>query len=533
MLQSVARKPDYDLAVALDRLLDAGLLFQQGQPPDATYLFNHALVQDAAYSTMLRDTRRQLHARIAECIEQQFLDIAERQPELVARHLSEAGLIEKATALWAKAGRRALARSALKEAAEQLSRAQGLLETLPATADRRRQQIKLQIELSNALIHTKGHASSETKASFEKARLLIANAEKQGEVPDDPLLLFSVLYGFWVANRMAFKGAIACELAEQFLDLAQKQSAAAPRMIGHMMLGISLVLMGAPAKGRKHLDRTIELYQPSEHRGLATRFGHDVRMTAYCWRALALWLLGYPDGAAIDMECALTDADEIGHAATSMFALSHVSLAHTFRRDYAKAEELASRLVALGEEKGSLYWKSYGSMLQGWLHAQAGRSSEAQHVGADAVATMRSTGATAYAPWYLSYLATAHAKLGQFEDAWRCITEAIDAAEETGERWCDAEVYRIAADVAMMESNPDQVKIVSYLSRALCAAREQGATSLELRAAISLARLREKQGRHVEIGDLLAPILERFTEGFATLDLIDAKSLLQTIDATR
>jgi hypothetical protein len=137
----------------------------------------------------------------------------------------------------------------LKEAAEQLSRAQSLLGTLPATAERRREQIKLQIELSNALIHTKGHASPETKASFEQARLLIANAEKQGVAPDDPLLLFSVLYGFWVANRMAFKGAIACEPAEQFVDLAEKQRAAAPRMIGHMMLGISLVLVGAPSRG--------------------------------------------------------------------------------------------------------------------------------------------------------------------------------------------------------------------------------------------------------------------------------------------
>jgi predicted ATPase len=531
MLEVVARKPAPDLAAALDRLLEAGLLFRQGRPPDATYLFNHALVQDAAYSTMLRDTRRTLHARIAESLEQQFPDVAERQPELVARHLSEAGLIEKATALWSKAGRRALARSALKEAAEQLSRAESLLGTLPATAERQREQIKLQIELSNALIHTKGHASPETKASFEQARLLIANAEKQGVAPDDPLLLFSVLYGFWVANRMAFKGAIARELAEQFVDLAEKQRAAAPRMIGHMMLGISLVLVGAPSKGRMHLDQAIELYEPSEHRALATRFCHDARMTAYCWRALALWLLGYPDGAAADMERALADADEIGHAATSMFALSHVSLAHTFRRDYAKAEELAGRLVALGEEKGSLYWKSYGLMLQGWVLTQTGRASDAVSIGAAAVTAMRSTGATAYAPWYMSYLAIAHAELGQFGDAWRCIADAIKAAETTGERWCDAEIYRAAADVALMEPNRDQVKIDAYLNRALAAAREQEAASLELRVAISMARLRQQKGKHAEARNFVAPILERFTEGLETADLIEAKSLLQTTDA--
>jgi predicted ATPase len=529
MLESVARKPAGDLSAALDRLVDAGLLFRQGLPPDATYLFNHALVQDAAYGTLLRDTRRALHARIAESLEQQFSDTAERQPEVVARHLTEAGLNERAAALWAKAGRRALARSALKEAAEQLARAQSMLGSLPATAERRREQIKLQIELSNALIHTKGHASTETKASFEKARLLIADAETHGDAPDDPLLLFSVLYGFWVANRMAFRGAVACELAQQFLDLAEQQSATTPRMIGHMMLGISLVLVGNASEGRPHLDQAIALYDPAEHRALATRFGHDVRMTAYCWRALALWLLGQPDGAAADMERALADAGEIEHAATSMFALSHVSLAHTFRRDCAKAEELAGRLVALGEEKGSLYWKSYGMMLRGWLLTQAGRASDAISIGTAAVAAMRSTGATAYAPWYMSYLASAHAKLGQFDDAWRCITDAINAAEATGERWCDAEIYRVAADVALMSPNPDQAKIDAYLNRALSTAREQKAASLELRAATSIATLRQNQGQHAEAHSLIAPVLQRFTEGFDTPDLIEAQCLLQSL----
>jgi predicted ATPase len=232
------------------------------------------------------------------------------------------------------------------------------------------------------------------------------------------------------------------------------------------------------------------------------------------------------------MERALADADEIGHAATSMFALSHVSLAHTFRREYAKAEELAGRLVALGEEKGSLYWKSYGLMLQGWLLRQKGRASEAVSVGAAAVSQMRSTGATAYAPWYMSYLALAHAELGQFSDAWRCIADAINAAEATGEKWCDAEIYRAAADVALMEPNRDQGKIDAYLNRALAAAREQEAASLELRVAISMARLRQQQGKHAEARNFVAPILEGFTEGLGTADLIEAKSLLQTTGAT-
>ena len=529
LLVAVAQTSPSELSAALDRLVSAGLLLRQGAAPHATYLFNHALVQDAAYSTLLRDARHTLHARIGETLEQKFPDIAERQPEVVARHFMEAGLTEKAATLSAKAGRRSLARSALKEAAEQLAQALRLLESLAGSAERRHEQIRLQIELSNALIHTKGHASPATKASFERARLLIESAERQGEPLDDQLLLFSVLYGFWVANRMAFKGDIACELADQFLELAEKQNSTAPRMIGHMMKGISLVLVGAASEGRAHLDNAVALYEPAEHRPLATRFGHDVRTTVLCWRALALWVLGYPDAAAADMESALNEAREIEHAATSMFALSHVSLARILRRDHAAAAALAEQLVALGAEKGSLYWQSYGTMLQGWLLAQDGKPNEAISVGTRAVTAIRSTGATAYAPWYLSYLAEAHAKQRQFEDARRCIADAIAAAESTGEKWLEAEIYRIAADIALMSPEPERAKAEDHLNRALSIARAQKAGSLELRAATRIARLRHREGKRAEALDVLAPVLARFTEGVDTSDVVEARLVLESL----
>ena len=195
-----SRKTEAELESALDRLIAAGLLFRQGVPPHATYLFKHALVQDAAYGTLLREPRRALHARIAETLESQFAEIAESQPELLARHCTEAGLIEKAAGLWGKAGQRSLARSALVEAAAQLTRALDQIATLPATPALRREQIKLQVALITPLIHVKGYAAPETKAAVERARLLIEQAEALGEPPEDPLLLFSVLFGFWVAN---------------------------------------------------------------------------------------------------------------------------------------------------------------------------------------------------------------------------------------------------------------------------------------------------------------------------------------------
>jgi predicted ATPase len=223
LLAAVARKPEIELGSALDRLVGAGLLFRQGVPPHVAYLFKHALVQDAAYGTLLRGPRRALHALIAETLETQFTEIAENQPEILARHCTEAGQIEKAVGLWGKAGQRSLARSALVEAVAQLTRALDQSATLSSTPALRHQQIELQVAVITPLIHVKGYAAPETRAAEERARLLIEQAEALGEPPEDPLLLFSVLYGFWVANYVAFNGDVMHELASQFLALSEKR----------------------------------------------------------------------------------------------------------------------------------------------------------------------------------------------------------------------------------------------------------------------------------------------------------------------
>jgi len=230
VLASVMSEPEVKLS--LDRLIQTGLLFRQGVPPHVTYLFKHALVQDAAYGTLLREPRRALHARIAETLENHFPEIAEGRPELLARHCTEAGLIEKAAGLWGKAGQRSLARSALVEAVEQLTRALDQIAALPKTTALRREQIKLQVSLITHLIHVKGYAALETKAAEEQAPLLIEQAEALGEPAQDPLLLFSVLYGLWVANVFAFNGDVIHEIAGRFLALAEQQGATAPLMIG-------------------------------------------------------------------------------------------------------------------------------------------------------------------------------------------------------------------------------------------------------------------------------------------------------------
>ena len=529
LLAAVARQSEAELGSALDRLIAAGLVFRQGVPPHASYLFKHALVQDAAYGTLLREPRRALHARIAETLESQFAEIAESQPELLARHCTESGLIEKAAGLWGKAGQRSLARSALVEAVAQLTRALGQIAALPATPALRREQIKLQVALITPLMHVKGYAAPETKAAAQRARLLIEQAEALGEPPEDPLLLFSVLFGFWVANYVAFNGDLMRELAAQFLALAQKQRATIPIMIGHRVKGISLLLMGGISEGRAHLDQALALYDPAEHRPLATRFGQDVRVSVLSYRSWALWLLGYPGAALADAEQALKDAREIGHAAALLYALFHASFTHIHCAKYAAANGEADELVALVDEKGALFWKAHGMLLQGCVLALTGKASDAVQMISSGITAFRATGTASLMPAYLSYLARAHAELGQFDDAWRCIAEAMTAVETTKETWCETEVHRIAGEIALLAPEPDAAKAEAYFEHALAVARQQQAKSWELRAAMSIARLRRDQGKRDQARDLLAPVYGWFTEGFDTLDLKEAKKLLDEL----
>jgi class 3 adenylate cyclase/predicted ATPase len=531
LLAAVARKPEAELASALERLMEAGLLFRHGVPPHASYLFKHALVQDAAYGTLLREPRRALHARIANALESQFPHITEGQPELLAHHWTEAGLIEKAALLWGKAGRRSRERSALIEAAEQLTRALDQIAVLPITPPLRREQIELQVALTNTVMHTHGYAAPETKASFDHARLYIQRAEALGQPPQDPLLLFSVLYSSWVANLVAFNGDAVRELAAQFMALAEKQRATVPLMIGHRLVGMSLLLTGDIAKALAHYDEAMTLYEPVEHRTLATRFGQDVGVAISLFRAWDLWLLGYPDAALVDTGSALKDAHEIGQATTLMYALYHAAITQIFCGDYAAANEELDELGSLADEKGASFWKTNGMLIKGCASAVTGKASNAVEMIRSARDQLPSTGSTLYSPWYLMVLAKGYADLGQIEDAWSYTSEAMTAVKATKQRWCEAEVHRTAGEIALMAPKPEAAKAEAYFNRALAVARKQQAKSWELRAAMSMARLWRDQGKRQQAHDLLAPVYGWFTEGFDTLDLKEAKALLEQLKA--
>jgi predicted ATPase len=275
LLAAVVRNPEAELNSALDRLVEVGLLFQQGAPPHASYMFKHALVQDAAYGTLLREPRRALHARIAETVESQFPEIVENRPESLARHCTEAGLIEKAAGLYGKAGLRSLERSALIEATEQLTRALNQIASLPSTPALRSEQVRLQVGLITSLMYVKGFAAAETKAAAIKARQLIEQAVSLGEPLEDPLLLLSVLYSFGTAALLAFDGDACRAFAADFLALAEKRKAPVALMFGHDLIGASSLWAGDIMASRKHFSKALGFYDPVEHRPLITRFGHD------------------------------------------------------------------------------------------------------------------------------------------------------------------------------------------------------------------------------------------------------------------
>jgi class 3 adenylate cyclase/predicted ATPase len=532
VLAAVVGGPEALLDAALARLVAAGLLFRQGVPPHATYLFKHALVQDAAYGTLLREGRRALHARIADILEGQFAEIADRQPELLARHYAEAGLIEQAARLWGKAGQQSLEHSALVEAIEQISRALTLIAALPATTALRREQLRLQVALITPLMHVKGMASPETKAAAEQAKALIEQAQMLGEAPDDPLLPFAALYGIWFTFVSAFDGDMALNIAEQFLSLAEKQDAIAPRLIAHRIMGISSLFLGEIAAGRAHLDRAIALYDPTADRALSARFGVDGRVSILCHRSWALWLLGYAEAALADVDRAVEAARDTGQAATLMYALVYCSFPYfAWTGNDVAAEGLLREAVALAEEKAGSHWKGYGVALLGCVSTLRGNAAEAIDAITSGLADCRAIGATLLQPLIFSYLAGAHASLGQFDEAWHWLGEALARAELTKERWAEAEIHRVAGEIALRSPLPDAARAESYFTAALAIARRQQAKSWELRSATSYARLLRDQGRVQEAHDLLAPVYAWFTEGFATKDPKEAKALLAGLAA--
>jgi predicted ATPase len=338
-----------------------------------------------------------------------------------------------------------------------------------------------------------------------------------------------VLYSVWAANFVGFNGDAMRNLSAQFLTLATKQKATGPLVIGHRLLATSLLHTGDIANCRAHFDQAIALYGPVEHRPLSIRFSQDVGVTILSFRSLALWVLGYPEAALTDIHRAVERVRESGQAAALMYTFNVTSMILAFCGNHDTANAQCEELVALADEKGGAFWRASGMLRQGQLVALTGKASDAARVITSGITAYRSTGSTVWLPFYLAALAKANAEVGQLEDAWRWMEEAMSLTESTGEKWSEAEINRLAGEIALLSPAPRKEKARAHFMQALDIARQQQARSWELRASMSLARLWRSQGKVREARELLAPVYGWFTEGFDTRDLKEAKALLDEL----
>jgi len=525
LLSAAVPLPEPELQDALRRLVEAGLVFQRGVPPAAEYLFKHALVQDPAYSTLLRGPRQALHRRIAEALEQRSSDL-ETRPEILAHHYGEAAIADKAIAYWHLAGKSSVAKSAVREAIAQLRRGLSLLDGLPETRERKELELDIHVTLTTALMAGKGYGDPEVAAVLERANRLVTETAAVGTP-----VHFSVLYGLWISTFNRGNIAAALEHATNFLSSAQSQPSSGPLLVGHRILALSLIVIGDCPAALAHAETAASLCRSDEHRDSALHYGQDIGVSAFIMLSWALWHHGYPDRSARAADRALALSRQLGHAHTLAHALALVGRAAVFARDVATVHACSNECVALASEHGFAHWAALGWILQGWAEAQQSEAMTGIARIRDGMAAAEAAGTRIYTPFFLTLLAEALALAGKIEEALATLDDALAKTAVSGERGWDAAIHRLRGELTARLPYPDPAKAEDAFRTALAIAREQGTRSYELRAATSLARLWGKQGRRAEGRDLLAPLYGSFTEGFDTQDLKEANALLEELAA--
>jgi class 3 adenylate cyclase/predicted ATPase len=518
LIEPVAQRDARELQAALDQLNEAGLLFCRGIAPHASYLFKHALVQDAAYSTLLRGRRQELHGRVAAALEQHFADLVERQPELLAHHLTAAGNTERAVDQWLKAGRHAAARLAYLEAIAHFERGLGLLHSLPEGPVQSGREIELQLALGLCLFTAKGAV---------EAKLAYVRAHELAESSGDPQQRFEALYGVWQSTHVSGGIAASNPFSERLLRMAEREGDDGMRLQAHHSGWTTWNLAGNPAKAREHADAGRLLYDPEKHASHRLVYGgHDPGVCARQIGGQAEWLLGFPEKALASITDALALAERIAHPFTLTAALSSTAVVYLNRREPERAlRQLDAAEAAALEQRLSLMHEP--GMLRGAALLEQGAVDEAIACIREGVTRWTRLGRTFLLPYGLAFLAEGLARLGDRAAALAALREGLATAGTTGEHVWDAELHRVTGTVLLAENKLDEGQ--ASLQQAIRIAQAQQAKSLELRAATRLARLWGEQGRRAEGRDLLAPVYGWFTEGFDTADLKEAKALLDQL----
>jgi predicted ATPase len=568
LVKHVIAHPEDELYRLLASLQHKEFLYEQPAFPEVEYLFKHALTQEVAYNSVLIEQRKALHERTAQAMESLYSTKLEDHYSELAHHYSRSGNTQKAVEYLQLAGQQAVQRSANVEAISHLTHALALLETLSDTPERTQQELSLQMTLGPVLMATKGYAASEVGTAYTRAREL---CQQIGKIPQ----LFPVLFGLWVFHTVRAEHEKARELAGLLLSLAQSAQDSALLLEAHHALGQTFFFLGELAPARIHLEQGITLYDLHQHHSLAFLYGAgDPGVFCQGFVAFALWLLGYPDQALKKSHEALVLAQELSHPHSLASTLTHGAMLHYLRREVQATQERVEVLITLSHEQGFPFWLAVGLTWQGWVLAEQGQEEEGITQIHQGRAAIRATGARQGEPHGAALLAGAYGKMGKAEEGLNALAEALAAVDKTGERWYEAELYRLRGELTLVQSkaslgqvsdkfqtsqeksedpNPQpltfnmRVEVEECFLKAIAVARRQQAKSLELRAVMSLVRLRQQQAqehasrnthhassntdhasrsRLDEAHQMLSEIYNWFIEGFDTKDLQEAKALL-------
>ncbi|HBY97701.1 MAG TPA: adenylate cyclase [Chloroflexi bacterium] len=527
LLRALSPFDEVTLQRDLSELVKAGLLYQAGEPPRAMYIFKHALIQEAAYRSMLKRKRRAYHGQIAQALIERFPTITETQPELLAQHYAAAGLSRQAIDYCQRAGQRATQRSAQVEAIADFNQALALLETLPQNLEHQRQELDLRMQLGATLMGVKGFEDPDVERTYSRARELCEQVGDSGK-------LYPVLQGLIAYNAIRGDLQTAFELGEQLLRIAQREEDLTSLLTAHLAIGTTLFWWGELAAARIHLEEGIALYDRLQEDSTARLPGPDPGVSLLGFVNWLLWLLGYPVQALARAQEALALAEKLSNPFSLAEALQWSAGAYQMLGEKQATRTQAEALIALAREQESAYWEVRGTILRGWALAMQSENAGGFEEGIMQIhrglTALQASGVKLGQSYFLGLFAAAAAKGGQIEEGLRAVEEALALVAEIGERQWESELHRLKGELLLAASAENHAEAENCFRQALSVARQQGAKSLELRAAMGVSRLLRQQGRRSAARQVLVKAYGRFSEGFDTADLRAARRLLDELE---
>jgi predicted ATPase/class 3 adenylate cyclase len=531
VLLAVTKHDEPTVRQGLAQLVDAELLYQRGLPPRASYLFKHALIQDVAYQSLLDSARLQHHRQIAQTLEEQFPDVRETQPELLAHHYTAGECAAQAVYYWLQAGQYARERSAYAEAINHLTRGLTLLETLPTSHERVQHELALQLTLGPVFMTMKGYGAPEVKRVYARARELCRQV-------GDHSRYFSALWGLYSFYLVRAEYPTAYEFAQQLHTIAQHEDDSEHRLRAHLALGETLFWRGEMEAAQPNFEQSLHLYNDHQTRPSTVLYEQDPAVLCRTYSALAMWWGGQADQALQAMQAATLHARQLAHPPSLAWVLLCLTLLHSLRREAAAVQAGAVEVITLAAEAGFPFWVAVGTILSGWARAEQGEPEEGIQLIRQGLDAYQAIGAELGRPYFLALLAEAYGKIGAVDAGLEILAQALEASTSSGEGISWPELYRLRGELLLTQNdltprNTGDRPLVREAEASLCQAAEiaarQGAKSWQLRAVLSLSRLWRLQGKSDLARRQLADVYNGFTEGFDTADLKDAKTLLDAL----